>query len=364
MPKHPISVVAAAHPDKILSPAQKTFNRLIKQIEQERKSLLAWKEMISAYARKHHGELLPARKLFNEQRVLFVEFLDQVYTQQKLTEIQKHKVADIIQNVLQEVIVEHDRDDLKALYDRYSEVSFDDEAEMEKMAIRESAKNYFGVELDDEVDFNSTEDMVEHIREKIEQDKQQGKSKQEAKQSKKMLEREAREQEKALAEKQSIRDIFRKLAAALHPDKELDELEKQRKNVLMQRVNSAYKDQDLLALLELQLEVEQINQAEVNALSVERLKHYNNILKEQVSELQHEISGLSVAFMMHYQIDPPFCAVDKMVQVFIPMLGKQIKEIKSYCTVLKKDLIAFQDVKKLKQWLKDYSLDTDDFDFF
>jgi hypothetical protein len=64
--------------------------------------------------------------------------------------------------------------------------------------------------------------------------------------------------------KQSVRDIFRKLTSQLHPDREPDAAERARKTALMQRVNVAYAANDLLALLELQLEVEQIDQAELD----------------------------------------------------------------------------------------------------
>ena len=77
--------------------------------------------------------------------------------------------------------------------------------------------------------------------------------------------------------KKSIQEIYRKLATALHPDRETDPAERERKTALMQKVNVAYGNKDLLQLLELQLQVEQIDQAHVNNIAEDRLKHYNKI---------------------------------------------------------------------------------------
>jgi hypothetical protein len=82
----------------------------------------------------------------------------------------------------------------------------------------------------------------------------------------------------------------------LHPDRETDPQERERKNALMQRVNQAYSKNSLLQLLELQLELEHIDQSAINNLSEDRLKHYNKILKEQVKELDRSFSVSNAIF--------------------------------------------------------------------
>ncbi len=64
----------------------------------------------------------------------------------------------------------------------------------------------------------------------------------------------AAEARRATAEKevsQTIRDVYRKLAGALHPDRPSDELSEERKTALMQRVNQAYDSRNLLELLDI-----------------------------------------------------------------------------------------------------------------
>src|SRR5690349_234103 len=79
-----------------------------------------------------------------------------------------------------------------------------------------------------------------------------------------------------------LREIYRKLASAVHPDREADAERRAEKNELMQKINRAYATNDLLTLLEAQLRLEQIDPEHVTKLSGERLKHYNKLLSEQL----------------------------------------------------------------------------------
>jgi hypothetical protein len=116
--------------------------------------------------------------------------------------------------------------------------------------------------------------------------------------------RERKAQEAAAQATQSVREIYRKLASHLHPDRENDPAERERKTALMQRVNQAYADNKLLDLLQLQLEIEQIDPAHIAGLSEERLKHYNRVLAEQLNELQQEVQEVEGHFLMQYGLDP------------------------------------------------------------
>jgi len=146
-----------------------------------------------------------------------------------------------------------------------------------------------------------------------------------------------------------IREIYRKLASALHPDREPDALERERKTELMQRVNEAYNKNDLLQLLELQLELEHIDQHSISHLSEDRLKHYNKLLKEQVRELDEQIRHVESAFRYSYRIDPfATLSPDKPLR----MLAADVKEIQANIRELEHDLVAFEDIKNVKRWLK------------
>jgi hypothetical protein len=166
------------------------------------------------------------------------------------------------------------------------------------------------------------------------------------------LARERRQEAEAAKVKQTVRDIFRKLAGELHPDREPDPAERARKTALMQRVTVAYKAHDLLGLLELQLEIEQIAQADLNGLSEERVKQYNKVLQGQLDEVEadiaafeHEACMLSGGRMRERRPTP---------QELLRRLRVDLAEMRSSIERVEAELEAFRDANQLKAWLKTY----------
>jgi hypothetical protein len=146
----------------------------------------------------------------------------------------------------------------------------------------------------------------------------------------------------------------------LHPDREQDPVERERKTELMQQVTVAYSNKDLLKLLELQLAVEQIDQSKLSSLSAERLKHYNKILSDQLAELQEEVMLKEDQIRMMVQI-PPF---EPLSPKRLAMLLKQdIQKMQAEIKRTQQDLRLFKDVKNLKAWLKSFQLPEPDFGF-
>jgi hypothetical protein len=158
-----------------------------------------------------------------------------------------------------------------------------------------------------------------------------------------------REAEQAEASK-SIREVYRKLASALHPDRETDPQEQARKTVLMQRVNHAYAKGNLLQLLELQLEIEQIDRRAIDGLSEARLTHYNGILEEQLRELDQEIQHVETGFRRTYGIAQ---SVKVAPDTVMRMLTRDIAGMQRSNHDLTVALREFDDPEKVRDWLKD-----------
>ncbi len=117
----------------------------------------------------------------------------------------------------------------------------------------------------------------------------------------------------------------------------------------MQRVNQAYEKRNLLQLLKLQLELEHIDQNAINNISEDRLKHYNKVLKEQLAELELEILHVEGVFMAQFGIDP----FEKVSPgTIMRNLANDIAEVQHTIRDIKKDVLAFEDIKKVKAWLK------------
>lgn len=342
-----------------LSPGQKTFNRLIKKIDQQRQQLAAWQAMIPAYQQREASEFEPLRQNFNMLRTKLVELFDNAFDDRKLSNTDRTKLKDIMCGIAGEMLAENDDPALKAIYNKYSDSDFDAEAEEAATALKSMMEQMLGVEIDEQVDFTSPESIFEHVGEKLRQQKaQQEQHRQEhderqntRKKTPKQLAKEARQEKEAQHVSQSIRAVFRQLASALHPDREQDPVERERKTALMQKVNVAYDKRDLLKLLELQLEVEQIDQSMINTISADRLKQYNKVLAEQSAELQQEIEDVEMDFRAGFGF-PPYGSMSP-AQAMHSLQG-DIKHIQHDIAMLKRDLASLRDVGVLKKWLKSY----------
>ena len=353
--------IVSQNQQSTLSKSQKLFNNLIKKIDAERKRLVAWQTMIPLYHQKHASEFAPLTQTFNELRAELVRLFDKASAEKLFNKNDKAKLKDMISTIAAELIVENDDEDLKRIYNKHSGGDIDAEIKEEKSAMKAMMQDILGVDLGDDVDFGSPESMMAHVgekmRQKLEDEEQVRRDYQKRnvkrKRSAKTLAREAKQEAEAQNISQSIREVYRKLASALHPDKEQDALERDRKTALMQRVNIAYNNKDLLKLLELQLEVEQINQAEINNMTEERLKYYNKILTEQSKELRMEVSAVSDFFRIRFNIAPD---VSLSPETAIRSLEDDIKNIKKDISGLKDDLYLFQDLKNLKKHLKLYKI--------
>lgn len=340
-----------------LSKGQKSFNTLIKKIEAKRIELAAWQEAIPFYQKKHSVELAPLLEIAQDLHVDIVYSLDRVCGQKGLTKPERDKLGSVIAALAGDLAAERDDDELKSLYNKYSGSDFDEEEAEEAYRMKLMMESMTGVDLGDDLDASSPEEMMQRMREKLQEQQAKNAAEREAqaagqtarKKTAKQLAKEARELAEEQEISQSIREVYRKLVSALHPDREPDLQERERKTALMQRVNQAYDKKNLLLLLELQLELEHIDQAAINDISESRLKHFTKVLKEQLGELEQEIFQTEGQFRMQFNLDP-FERLNPATMT--RQLDFQIADMALTIRDLKNDLLMFEDIKRLKAWLK------------
>ena len=343
-----------------LSKGQKLFNRLIKQIEDKRQCLLSWENMMPLYQKGYANDFTPLMKSFEVCQTELVYLLDKAYDERGLNKKEKTKISHIICPIVTELLNTNRDVELKAIYNKHSKSDFDEEEEEAKAVIQIMAEEVFGIEIDDNIDYTSPDAVFRHFSDKIKQkltedeklEQARGEKRSKRKKSEKTLQKEAREKEDAKNVSQSIREVYRKLASALHPDREQDPIERDRKTALMQQVNMAYERRNLLGLLTLQLEIEQIDQAAISTIAEDRLQHYNKILAEQHADLKNEIFSVEAQFKMRFNIHPEFPISHKTA---LNKLRKDIDEMRNEVSRIKKDISLFQEVKHLKAWLKLYN---------
>jgi len=341
-----------------LSKAQLKFNQLMKKIAGQKQRLLDWQEAIPFFQERLSKEYMPLLQDFHAVKKEVVQLLDRAYADKAIKGALKKKVCDIICVLAEDVVAETDDEEIKEIYNHYSNGDYDAEVAEEQEIAKAMASDMLGIDLSKiGVDFDeSPEEMLQKIlgavKEQMEgaQTSEQPNSerKPERKKSKKQLLNEAKQEAVAKEVSQSIREVYRKLAASLHPDREQDEKERIRKTELMQRVNVAYENKDLLTLLNLQLEIEQIDQQHINALSETRLKHYIKILTDQSSELQQELWDIEGRSMAMLGMRANGAVTPKKI---MESLRERVLDLQHHVMSIKRDIARLQDPARIKEWV-------------
>jgi hypothetical protein len=291
-----------------------------------------------------------------------VSLLDDHYLKNRFSRVQKNKLSHIISNICEELIRDHGRDDLKTIHNRHSDIDFDHRQELVKGmgedALREMLEAGFDLDLDDvELDIDDPHGTAEKLGAILEEQQRQAQEKRSRrKKTARQLAKEQREKEEERRVSQSIQAVYRQLVRALHPDREQDPEERKRKTDLMQKVTVAYKESDLLQLLELQLVVEQIDQNAIDSIGEDRLKYFNRILQRQSQELKQEIEEVE----LHLKAAGGFAPFESLTpRKLISALRNDRRELELAVIQIQKDIERFRDVRKVKSWLKDYELPPD-----
>lgn len=353
-----------------LSPAQKKFNNLIKKIDAQKKLLAEWQDNLAQVRQQAADKLEPLKTTLRGHQLEMARLLDQQFTANKFTANQQDKLSHLISETCEELLQFEDHAELKTLYNKYSGGDYDSEAEEEQAMANDFIKSMleqeFGVKLDDdEFDMSNPHITAERLAEKVKQQQEQAEAAEAArpkrKKSAKQQAKEAKEAEEAANVSKSIQAVYRQLTSALHPDREQDPEERERKTELMQQVTVAYGNKDLLKLLELQLAVEQIDQSKLNNIAADRLKHYNKVLSDQLRELQEEVYLKEDEIRSLLRLAPFEPLSPKRLLV---LLREDINAMQMGIAHIQHDLRLFRDVKQLKAWLKGYRIPEPEFDPF
>ena len=336
-----------------LSKGQKLFNSLVKKIEASRHDLAQWQATMDAYQQKVASDYMPLLDKFKGLQVDMVLALDRALERHKLTKPERRFVAEVICDVAHPLVVESDDPVMKALYNKYSDIDFDAQEAAEAKGMQEVMSKVFGIEMDEQADVSSPQGVMDQFQmamdkaqlNEMERQDQRSQRKKTAKQ----LAREAKQKADLEQTSQSIREVYRKLVSALHPDRESDPAERARKTGLMQRVNQAYDKKDLLLLLELQLELEHIDAKAISGLSEDRLKHFNKILKEQLAELEQEILQFEMPLRAGFNL-PPYMAL--LPGNVLPYLLRDMADMRRDIKRVKIEREVTEDLNAFKGWIK------------
>lgn len=96
-PAHSISI-AAVSASPTLSKQQKTFNRLIKQIEQKRGLLAAWEATIPRYQKKYTEEVLPLDAALEALKIRLIQCFSAAHDKKRVTRAERKQIDELIAN--------------------------------------------------------------------------------------------------------------------------------------------------------------------------------------------------------------------------------------------------------------------------
>lgn len=298
-------LVLRAQPNRPLTKAQRTFNRLVGKIETLRKKLAGDTRRLDAALAYDAQHLHPRRVRLTALRKDLLRALGPFLDDPRLPRKRERKaleglIADHLDALVQAEGSLADSD-LRALFERVHRISFD-RAEREGFeAVRsmmEEAFGEFGLDVDlSDIEPNASEEtlaakaaeMADRLQRQFEEE---AGARSDRPQSKRQSAKELRLKQAEEMRKKSLATIYRQLAKALHPDLEPDPERRERKVALMQELTTAYHDNDLHSLLRLELAWLQREEGDIERLTDEKLAVYNQVLKEQADELQWELDEL------------------------------------------------------------------------
>ncbi|MDY6480939.1 molecular chaperone DnaJ [Acinetobacter faecalis] len=263
-----------------VSPQHQKLKRLIDEIEQQKLLLEEWKQAqadIHSYSQK---ELMPAYRslyvtLFQQMQVLWNSL--NVYGLSKLDKAQvETKIQTLVKLLKNSKFLDQTQSkEVDSLFTYYEQAE-------------EYAKNKKSKKKIQELDGDLTQSLNPHDDVENWNTDEYVQAREQAK-----LKRQQEKQAKAsMLVNQSLKTVYLKIAAIIHPDRELDESKKVEKTELLQRANEAYEQEDLFFLLKFQLEVEQNKNGSNKGLSAEQVKFYQQSLEAQSQALKMQIQEL------------------------------------------------------------------------
>ncbi len=349
-----------------LTPAQQRFNDLLARIE-----LLSGQiQRLESWSDKHrYGHIQALREwvqLAQVHRKSLLLFVHERLQTTDFTDRQQRMARGLVRGLIDQLAASADPQ-VQALSDLYvSEEDTQEAAEEQAEAarqLRERIEEALGQPLNKPSQYQTPEEMMQAGMRQWQQQQEANEAKKNAKRTARKAEKQAKKKSAAaekgevpvamlreLDAKSAIRTIFRQLASALHPDREPDEQERQRKTGLMSEVNAAYEKNDLTTLLRLQMQVTQGSPKSTAGMADDKLMAMSMLLKEQVAALEEDLDQLQSRLSRELCVPVRADADEAVMAQSLQRLQADQRHITES---LESDLRRIQNDAELKRWLKE-----------
>ena len=270
---------------------QQRFQFLIRQIGDARKAFSDLEKRIEAFRQLRVQKLQPVRASLTRALRETIFAIDRLLDQRGWSRAEQAALRNILTGTAEVVIeVAGEDPEIKAVYNKHSNLDFDTAKDEDIQRLKAEAEAATGFDLGGDEDIRSEEDLVQRLYEEMAARESAAEARRASKKKPSK-----RSEDSAQLAKQALREIYRKLASAVHPDRESDAARREEKNELMQRINQAYAANDLLSLFEIQIEIDQLDPEQIGDLGTQRLRHYNRLLAEQLEQLRSKLHALEAS---------------------------------------------------------------------
>jgi len=349
-----------------LSAAQQRFNRLLAKIDKLEGQVTEIKTLADAFRPLYQSTLEPLREEQRASMRRMVLCLDERLQRKGLTPAQKRDGLEILCSLC-ETLADWGDEAMAALHDQRSARTLRQKEEDQAAMMRSMMEDALGRPLDMAAQDDSLDPLEAVMRashERLHEAMQAEEAQREAAQARKKK-NPTPAQRKAGQEQEDadtvLRQVYRQLASALHPDRERDPAEHHRKTALMSEANAAYARQDLVALLHLQLRIAQADAQDLLQQPEERIAAMSLLLKQQAAELENELFARQHHLKDEFDLDiyqlPTAATLRRQLEL-------QAKDLKKELSFMEADIAQVQDDAGFKRWLKAQVKMSRDVDYF
>jgi hypothetical protein len=356
-----------------LSAAQKTFKQLLAGVENTEAQLQGLVKLLDVYRPKFSQTLSPIQREYDAMTRDLVLRLDAQMHAKGRTKSQRETIFRVMAYLYEALAHTEFADEVEAILKKHQPA--DERATEELLMAQFGAEQgeLFGAEFDSDLGEDDVkkeprspqelwEEAMRLMDEQVQKHQQEAEAHANQKRDGKKTAKQKKVEQENIDSTKLLKEIYRKLTSALHPDREPDDTERARKTALMVEVNKAYAANNLLQLMRLQFQTIKVDAAAAATLADEKLRLINRSLKQQFADLQQECYMLES--MIRQEFNLPYVRA-----VTAKWLDKELAKAKAYF-VEKNDFIR-DEIKYLsrseadfKNWLKDQKRMIDENDSF
>lgn len=288
---------------EILNKEQAIFYNYTKEIKKLQEEFDLLNEKIKSNSSRLQQLYIPFLDEFYELKIQQVLVLSECLDKMKFSRHQKKALMEVIQQECMSILDKNpERKEIAMLYRTLTGHGYVKDTAGNKKSTYQN--NPFGSFF--ESSFQQNEDSPDWEKEK-ESARQKRKTKQ-------------KENQKQI-ENVSLKEIYRSLLKAYHPDKELNEEKKEEKTEITQKIIKAYQREDLYSLLSYEIDLMENAKDRLALIATEKLNVYNNLLLENKRLLESKLAALKSD---HSEVYKNMCTQNSNPERFLKKTKKDL----------------------------------------